>query len=218
MSVKINSGAVAYVACQTVDHVNREANDFYPTHPGATAALLSAEQFEGAIWEPACGEGDITRVLQDAGYEVISTDLIERGFGESRRDFLMEWKPIAPNVITNPPFKLASEFIEKALTLTTGKVAMFLRLAFLEGVERGGHFPNQPLARVWVMSRRVPMWRGEIRDEIGSVMAMAWFVWEHGHQGPPTLGWLDWKDSHTAPAKLPAPLLPSPLLDAMEAA
>jgi hypothetical protein len=54
-------------------------------------------------------------------------------------------------------------------------------------------FPNQPLARVWVMSRRVPMWRGEVRDEIGSLMAMAWFVWDHAHKGPPQLGWLDWK-------------------------
>jgi hypothetical protein len=83
--------------------------------------------------------------------------------------------------------------VEKSLALTTGKVAMFLRLAFLEGVERGGVFPSQPLARVWVMSRRVPMWRGEVRDEIGSLMAMAWFVWDHAHSGPPELGWLDWK-------------------------
>jgi hypothetical protein len=188
----------AYLASVQTDPVNREANDFYPTHPGATKALLSVEQFDGPIWEPACGEGDITRVLEDAGYTVISSDLVDRSFGDTRRDFLMEWQPQAPNVITNPPFKLASEFIEKALQLTTGKVAMFLRLAFLEGVERGTLFPGQPLARVWVMSRRVPMWRGEVRDEIGSLMAMAWFVWEHGYTGPPQLGWLDWKATEGA--------------------
>jgi hypothetical protein len=189
------TGNLAYLSSVQTDAENREANDFYPTHPGATKALLSVEPFEGPIWEPACGEGDITRVLEEAGHTVISTDLVDRGFGEARRDFLMEWQPQAPNIITNPPFKLASEFVEKSLSLTTSKVAMFLRLAFLEGVERGGIFPSQPLARVWVMSRRVPMWRGEVRNEIGSLMAMAWFVWDHSHSGPPQLGWLDWKQT-----------------------
>lgn len=212
-----SAGSLAYVSAQTVDHGNREANDFYPTHPGATKALLAVERFDGPIWEPACGEGDMSRVLEAAGYQVISTDLIDRSYGEPLTDFLMEWSPRAPNIVTNPPFKLASEFIEKSLALTSGKVAMFLRLAFLEGVTRGAAFPDQPLARVWVMSRRVPMWRGEIRDEIGSVMAMAWFVWEHGHQGPPSLGWLDWKDTHEAEAVAKS-ALPAPLLDAMEAA
>lgn len=188
-----NGGALAYMAAVRTDPGNREANDFYPTHPGATGALLSVESFDGPIWEPACGEGDISRVLAEAGYSVVSSDLIDRGFGETGRDFLLSREPLAPNIVTNPPFKFASEFVERALSLTTGKVAMFLRLAFLEGVGRGGKFPNQPLARVWVMSRRVPMWRGEVRDEIGSLMAMAWFVWEHGHQGQPTLGWLDWQ-------------------------
>lgn len=187
------TGNTAYLASVQTDSENREANDFYPTHPGATRALLGVEKFDGAIWECACGEGDISSVLEDAGYAVVSTDLIDRGYGECRRDFLMEWKSEAPNIVTNPPFKLASKFVEKALDLTRGKVAMFLRLAFLEGVERGGIFPEQPLARIWVMSRRVPMWRGEVRDEIGSLMAMAWFVWDHSHEGPPQLGWLDWK-------------------------
>ncbi|TKD50199.1 hypothetical protein [Sphingomonas baiyangensis] len=189
------SGAVAYVGAQTVDHVNREANDFYPTHPGATRALLTVEKFDGAIWECAAGEGDMSRELEAAGYAVVSTDLIARGYCADRVDFLMEWQARAPNIVTNPPFKLAAQFVDHALTLTTGKVAMFLRLAFLEGVERGAWFPNTPLARVWVMSRRVPMWRGEVRNEIGSVMAMAWFVWDHAHSGPPTIGWLDWKSA-----------------------
>lgn len=201
----MSAGAVSYVSGQTTDAANREANDFYPTHPGATLALLSVENFDGPIWEPACGEGDISRVLKTAGYDVVSSDLIDRNYGEVRTDFLMEWTARAPNIVTNPPFKLAIEFIDKSLALTTGKVVMFLRLAFLEGVERGGWFPNTPLARVWVMSRRVPMWRGEIRDEIGSVMAMAWFVWDHSHVGPPVIGWLDWKDS--APADLSANII-----------
>ncbi|WCT73949.1 hypothetical protein PQ455_01570 [Sphingomonas naphthae] len=193
------TAAVAYSAAQTVDHINREKDDFYPTWPAATAALLSVERFEGAIWECAAGEGDMAAVLAAAGYEVISTDLVDRGHGEARVDFLMEWQARAPNIVTNPPFGLAFEFIERALQLASGKVAMFLRLAFLEGVMRGEWLPTTPLARVWIMSRRVPMQRGRL-SEAGDghgVIAFAWFVWDRDHDGPPHLGWLDWKSLPT---------------------
>lgn len=199
MSLKPLSAAAgsSFVRAQTDDPANRHPEDFYPTHPGATRALLSVETFDGPIWEPACGAGDMSRVLEAAGYGVISTDLIDRGYGEGGRDFLMEWSPVAPNIVTNPPFRWAIEFTNRALQLTTGKVALFLRLAFLEGVERGIWFPSTPLARVWVMSRRVPMSRGKLHVEGdgNGVMAFAWFVWEHGHAGPASLSFLDWKAS-----------------------
>ena len=185
----------SYALQQTDDPINREKDDFYPTWPEATEALLRVESFDGPIWEPACGEGDMSRVLEAAGYEVFSTDLIDRGYGQSGRDFLLEWAPLAPNIVTNPPFGLAREFVDKALSLTSGKVAMFLRLAFLEGIERGAWFPTTPLARVWVMSRRVPMQRGRLKqagDGHGSI-AFAWLVWDHSYVGRPALGFLDWK-------------------------
>lgn len=188
-------GGPTYASALRDDPVNRETHDFYPTWPQATEALLRVEQFDGAIWEPACGDGAMSRVLESAGYEVISTDLIDRGYGEGGRDFLTEWNPLAPNIVTNPPFRWAIEFTDRALQLTTGKVALFLRLAFLEGVERGAWFPKTPLGRVWVMSRRVPIERGKLKEagEGNGVIAFAWFVWDHAHSGPPTLGWLDWK-------------------------
>jgi len=216
---KVRSAGEAYSGAQTVDHENREKDDFYPTWPGATAALLAVERFTGPIWECACGEGDMSRVLIDAGYEVISTDLIDRGYGAARVDFLMEWQSRAPNIITNPPFGLAREFVDKALSLTDGKVAMFLRLAFLEGLKRGEWLPSTPLARVWIMSRRVPMQRGRI-SEAGDghgVIAFAWFVWEHGFEGKPTLGWLDWLDYATDPRIAAAVLPEAPLLQAIAA-
>jgi hypothetical protein len=188
----------AFSRAQTDDPVNRETHDFYPTWPAATRALLAVERFEGAIWEPACGDGAMSRELVAAGYPVLSTDLVNRGYGEGGRDFLTEWQAMAPNIVTNPPFRWAKEFVDRALLLTAtpkGKVALFLRLAFLEGVDRGRWFPFTPLARVWVMSRRVPMGRGKLPDQdVGhGVIAFAWFVWEHGHTGMPALGWLDWK-------------------------
>jgi hypothetical protein len=193
----VRIGGAHYAQAQRDDPANRETHDFYPTWPAATRALLSAERFDGPIWEPACGDGAMSKELEADGYEVISTDLIDRGYGEGGRDFLMEWQPLAPNIVTNPPFRWAVEFVDRALMLTTGKVALFLRLAFLEGQDRGRWLPTTPLARVWIMSRRVPIQRGRManpEEEKGGVIAFAWFIWSHGHEGRPEIGWLDWKD------------------------
>lgn len=175
-----------------VDGENREKDDYYPTPPEAVEALLRVEKFQGAIWEPACGEGAISEVLKATGYEVVSTDLVDRGYGQYPIDFLMEWKSLAPNVITNPPFKMALDFVEKSLQLTTGKVALLLRLAFLEGIERGEMYKRTPIARVHVFSKRITMQRGrQATEKDGSGMvAFAWFVWEHGYEGKPTISWL----------------------------
>ncbi len=175
-----------------VDRENREKDDFYPTPPEATEALLRAEQFTGPIWEPACGDGAISKVLEAAHYKVFSTDLVDRGYGEHAVDFLMEYRPVAPNIVTNPPFKMVAPFIRKSLDLTTGKVAMLLRLACLEGTERGEIFKTSPLARVHVFSKRLTMARGRVAtaEDQGGMIAFAWFVWEHGYTGKPTLGWI----------------------------
>lgn len=176
------------------DGGRRAKDDFYPTPLRAIEALLSAEKFMGAIWEPACGDGAIVRPLAERGYEVVSTDLIDRGLGGGI-DFLIEWKPRAPNIVTNPPFKLAVPFVRQSLALTTGKVAMLLKLAFLEGRERSELFRASPLARVLVFSQRLKfvaggeLGKGVAVDGSG-MMAFAWFVWDHAHSGPPVLGWL----------------------------
>lgn len=172
------------------DDDGRPADDFYPTPPEATQALLRVESFDGPIWEPACGNGAISKVLEAAGYRVVSTDLNDRGFGEPRIDFLMEYAPRAPNIVTNAPFKLAEEFAAHAVRLTTGKVAMLFRLAFLEGIERRQLFENTPIARVYVFSKRLQLLREGDQMARGGMMAFAWFVWEHGYTGKPTLGWI----------------------------
>lgn len=194
MSVEAPAGAVAYTR-GIIPSKDREKDDYYPTPPNGTRALLAVEKFDGPVWECACGEGDMSRVLEQAGYEVISTDLFDRGYGTSRYDFLMEQKALAPNICTNPPFKLAEQFVRHALHLTRGtpgaKVAMLCRLAWLEGKQRRELFESTPLARVWVFSGRLGFDRGK-QAETGrtGMIAFAWFVWEHGHQGPPTIGWI----------------------------
>ena len=173
----------------------RVENDYYATPPGSTLALLEKEDFFGRILEPCCGEGHISEVLKNDGYEVISNDLVDRGYGEFNEDFLISEDLLAENVITNPPFKYAKEFIEKSLSITTGKVAMFCKIQLLEGVARRELFENTPLRTVYVFTKRQnPLRNGSPTDENGkkwaSTMCFAWFVWEHGYEGNPQIEWL----------------------------
>lgn len=173
----------------------RVENDYYATPTESTKALLNEENFVGNILEPCCGEGHISKVLKEYGYDVISNDLVDRGYGEYNQDYLTSTNLKADNVITNPPFKYAKEFVEKSLQDTTGKVAMFCKIQLLEGVSRKELFENTPLKTVYVFSKRQnPLRNGSPVDENGkkwsSTMCFAWFVWEHGYEGNPEIKWL----------------------------
>lgn len=174
---------------------DRVENDYYATPTESTKALLNEENFVGNILEPCCGEGHISKVLKEYGYDVISNDLVDRGYGEYNQDYLTSTNLKADNVITNPPFKYAKEFVEKSLQDTTGKVAMFCKIQLLEGVSRKELFENTPLKTVYVFSKRQnPLRNGSPVDENGkkwsSTMCFAWFVWEHGYEGNPEIKWL----------------------------
>ena len=188
----MSTSANARVAGVATDPENREKDDFYPTPPYATEQLLEREKFMGSIWEPACGDGAISDVLKQAGYFVESTDLVDRGYGTPRVDFLMEYAALAPNVVTNPPYKYACDFARKALDLSTGKVAFLVRLQFLESIERRKLFSEYPPSRVWCFSERLTMQRGRQatdKDATGMV-AFIWIVWDKAHTGPTELGWI----------------------------
>lgn len=173
------------------DHAKeRHADDFYPTPPAATASLLSVETFDGPVWEPACGDGAISKVFEASGHQVISSDLVDRGYGESRIDFLMELQPRGAHIVTNPPFKLLSPFARKATALCRGKVAFLARLTALEGMERRKLFETTPIARIWVFAKRPTFHRGGVESHGGGMLAFCWLVWEHGYTGKPTLGWI----------------------------
>lgn len=124
----------------------RADKDYYATEPAATDWLCKIEQFGGPILEPSCGEGHISKRLMKAGYDVVSRDLADRGFGEVA-DFLSpdntHWDG---DIITNPPYAFAQEFVEKALAIIPEgrKVAMFLKLTFLEGKRRARLFESYP--------------------------------------------------------------------------
>lgn len=166
----------------------RPIDDFYRTPERATLGLLEKEKFVGDVWEPACGDGAISEVLIKSGFTVYSSDLIDRGYGQPNHDFLLT-NHRATNIITNPPYKLANEFIEQALRLTTGKVAMLLKLAALGGKERRKLFASTPFKGVLVHSGRLGMMRNGGKEAAGMI-EFAWFIWEHGYTGQPTIQWI----------------------------
>lgn len=174
----------------------REAFDYYATDPKAVEMLLELEQFSPVIWEPACGEGHISKVLQAHGYQVISTDLVYRGFGDPEPlDFLKDTlEDFEGDIITNPPYKYALEFVQKALdSVQPGKkVAMFLKLQFLEGKSRKQFFLHNPPKVVYVSSSRlICAMNGEFEKYPSSAVAYAWFVWEKGFKGDPIIKWIN---------------------------
>jgi len=125
----------------------RADKDYYATEPSATDWLCQLEQFQNPILEPSCGEGHISKQLIAHGYEVVSRDLADRGYGEAGCDFLCpEVEPWAGDIITNPPYAFAQEFVERALEMLQPgrKVAMFLKLTFLEGKRRANFFKITP--------------------------------------------------------------------------
>lgn len=169
-----------------------EPNDYYATEPKAVELLLEQEQFKPTILEPACGEGHIAKVLKAHGYEVIASDIVDRGYGEGGKDFAKYSKVENVDIITNPPYKYAKEFVEHALHISNEgtKVAMFLKLTFLEGQARRALFKKYPPQTVYVSSARLQCGKNGYFDGT-SMVAYAWFVWVKGYQGPTHIKWIN---------------------------
>lgn len=181
-------------ASNHTDH-ERQREDYYATEPAATEWLCRLEKFDNMILEPCCGEGHIAKVLAAHGYQVESRDLINRGFGTPDMDFLsIDNQLWTGDIITNPPYRLAQEFVEKALQIipTGHKVAMFLKLTFLEGKARRHLFRTTPPIRVWVSSSRL---KCAMNGDFGSMgtgaVPYAWFIWEKGYKGETTVKWFN---------------------------
>jgi hypothetical protein len=163
--------------------------DFFPTPRWATFALIDNEKFHGDIWECACGDGAMSRVLEETGRSVFSSDLHNRGYGESSRDFL-SWSHEADNIVTNPPYNSAEGFVAAGVRGASRKFALLLRLAFLEGANRANTiFAAKPPSRVWVFSERITFYPSGVEPKGTGTTAYAWFVWDKDAPGRTELKW-----------------------------
>ena len=131
-------------------------------------------------------------MFEDAGYIVKSTDLIDRGYGIGGVDFLKQKDTFHGDIVTNPPYKYAQDFIEHALSLVEEgqKVCMFLKIQFLEGKKRRFLYETNQPKRIWVSSSRIQCKDTEdIKN--GSMIAYAWYVWEKGYHGDTVVKWFN---------------------------
>lgn len=153
-----NSGSI-YKTIGASNHTGKERQpeDYYATEPKAAELLCDLVLFHSHIWECACGEGHLSEVFKAKGYDVYSTDLIDRGYGIGGIDFLQCNDVFNGDIITNPPYKYAQQFVEKALSLVPNGyyVAMFLKLTFMEGKARKKLFENHPPKYIYVSSSRL---------------------------------------------------------------
>lgn len=167
----------------------RAANDFYPTPKEAADVLLNRVKFEGKIWECACGDGALSKYMEDKGYTVQSSDLrTENIYGTGGVDFLKSETQF-DNIVTNPPFCLAEEFIYHSIGLSRKKSVFLLRLAFLESEKRFKLFSKHPPSEVIVISKRIPFFVSGKWHKAGSTFPHAWFIWDKEHKGNTSLSW-----------------------------
>ncbi|MDO4896350.1 MAG: hypothetical protein Q3971_03210 [Moraxella sp.] len=172
---------------------DREKNDFYRTDSVAIKHLLDliGDELPKHIWECACGDGALSTALEQAGYQVKSTDLVDRGFGVSDMDFLScDDRFDGGAIITNPPFKHAEQFIRTAINKVGNGdyVCMFLRTLFLEGKARKKLFEQYPPKIVAVSSSRIMCAKPNCEGK-SNAMSFSWFIWQKGHQGDTVVRW-----------------------------
>lgn len=160
----------------------RQKDDWYPTPPDVTEALLSVLKIKGDVWEPCCGDGSLAKVIQKAGHNVVGTDLVYRGYGIGHGrafDVTRAEELLAPNVITNPPFNIAEEIIRHLMGLKPDMMALLLKSSFWHAKSRTPLFTEFPPSRMISLT-----WRPDFLNLKRPTMEVSWCVWEAGHRGP----------------------------------
>lgn len=182
-------------SCNNVDG-KRKVSDFYETPYGLTRLFLDQGLFNKdlRILEPAAGDGAIVRVLDEYGFSDIGSYDIQGGMN------FLHHEGTVPQIITNPPFSIAYEFVMKAKQVATRRFAFLLPLSYLHGKQRFDHIwqdKEYPLRRVYVFTR-YPLLGEPLREDGKSrtgMMVYSFFYWEKAVPeeiiAPPTIHWLD---------------------------
>lgn len=186
--------------------------DFYATDPIAVHKLLLKYPINGSeILEPCIGNGNIAEAINSfytTKRNITGIDIVDRGYPNTIVHDFLTWETDKKFdcIITNPPFSLAKEFVEKSMTLLNdgtseddgypnGQLIMFLKIQFLEGEKRKELFEKYPPKYIYVFRNRIPTWNnGEPLDPNGkrwaTTMCHAWFIWEKGSKTEPIIRWL----------------------------
>ncbi len=179
-------------------HEPKDSRDDFPTPPWATRGLMEYVvgpkediRYQSCL-EPACGVGHMSKVLEEYFDRVVSSDKYDCGYGQVH-DFLDESWPQQTFdwVITNPPFRLAEEFIAKALRVARNGVAILARTTFIESIGRYERiFKDTPPSKFAQFTERVPMVRGRLDKKASTATGYSWIIWESSSVGDPKLLWV----------------------------
>jgi hypothetical protein len=181
--------------------LERERNDFYPTPPEPTRALLHAEIARlrdfGLIWEPAAGDGAMAREMESVGLKCLKSDLIDRGCGAHIADFYSYDQPPAGAIVTNPPFSECgwgngkARWLKHALdVLDVDYMALLLNWSWPGAGGLAPFWAAHPPARVYLMR-----WKIDFTGQGAPPMLNGWFVWDRAHSGETVLRMLDRADA-----------------------
>lgn len=174
----------------------REKNDYYATDPQAVYKLFEdtniADDLTNNILEPFCGEGHISKALMSLGYNVTSSDLIDRYFGIVQDAFeIKEWNG---DIITNPPYKMAIEALTHCLNIVPNgrHVIMLLKLTFLESNKRRALFDSKQLKTLYVSTNRIKCVKnGDFETHKTSAIAYGWYDFVKGYNEDPVIKWFN---------------------------
>ena len=185
----------------------RPDGDFYPTPAGATLALLNhipGSYIPNAIWEPACGDGAISRILEKRNYVVVSSDLHDRGYGTAGVDFFEQTTPPAGvrSIITNPPYEFrkggkrygVEDWIEHAWAMPQIEfMALFMKTVCLAGKRRSRILETSNFERLLQFRQRVTLRKNGIVPEGAntSMIDFAWFIFGRYNEGPARIFWIE---------------------------
>ena len=187
----------------------RETDDFYATHPKAIDALLAYDglQLPKHIWEPSCGTGCLSKRLIEKGYDVFSSDLVDRGYGTGNMNFFEQTTLPEKNIrciLTNPPYKFATDYVVHALSLLPedGYLCLFLKTTFAEGQDRFRRIFafTPPILVLQCVERILCAKNGEfgyMEDHGGSAVSYAWWIWRKGYKGKTMLDWINHKKAQS---------------------
>ena len=176
----------------------KDSRDDFPTPPWATRGLIEhiigpKQQFKHqTCLEPACGAGHMSKVLGEYFDRVISSDKFDYDYGVLH-DFLDDgWSPHPVDwVITNPPFRLAEEFIHKSLRIARCGIAILARTVFIESIGRYDRlFQHMPPSKFAQFAERVPMVQGRLDKKASTATGYGWIIWENSYDGAPKLMWV----------------------------
>ena len=159
----------------------RKEDDWYATPIEPTVAALGAVKFDGVLHECACGDGAIGQAAERLGYKVVANDINPRGYGVKRNFFTIE-RPVGHNILSNPPWNLAEEFIRHGLKLNPRKMLFLLKSTYFHAKCRAALFEEHPPSVIYPLT-----WRLDFKNKGRPVVECSWYLWERGVKRDPVV-------------------------------